>query len=258
MGMDIINNIIKTELEFPKIFTHFVFKEYGTLFFNENNKFSYDSNHAILYPDKIDDLDSALDEISKFYLQKGITPRIYHPYINGFLHQNRQFFLKHGYEIEMDDNCQYMLLTDENKISVPERLTIKRIRKWDERIATEIFLPNDNEYTIDVIKESIENDKYYLFVGFLDDVAVTIASLYYSDNGCARLDEVETSINYRNNGYSRELINHLVEYHKENSNNIFYLWAENLIAIKIYTEAGFTLMPTQYESWSAVYNSNNH
>jgi hypothetical protein len=91
--MSIKNNIIKTELEFPKIFSHFVCKDYGTLFFNENNKFSYDSNHAILDLDKIADLDSVLEEISKFYLQKGITPRIYHPFINGLLQQNRQLFL---------------------------------------------------------------------------------------------------------------------------------------------------------------------
>jgi len=254
--MDIKNNIIITELEFPKVFTHFICKKYGLLFYNENNKCSHDSNHAILYADKLDNLDAVLDEISMFYLQKGITPRIYHPYINGFLDKNRQLFANHGYKIEVYDNCQYMLLTGENKISVSKRLIIKRLKKWDERIASQIFLPNDKEYTIDVIKESIKNEKYHLFVGFLDDIAVTVASLYYSEYGCVRLDDVETASNYRNNGYSRELISQLIEYHKENSDAIFYLWAENPIAQKIYIEAGFTLMPIQYEAWSAVYSSN--
>jgi len=160
--MDIKNNIIKTELEFPKVFTNLFCKKYGLLFYNENNKYSYDSNHAILYADRIDNLDAVLDEISMFYLQKGIPPRIYHPYVNGFLDKYRQFFVNHGYKIEVYDNCQYMLLTGENKISVSKRLIIKRLKKWDERIASQIFLPNDKEYTIDVIKESIKNEKYHL------------------------------------------------------------------------------------------------
>ncbi|MDP4146535.1 MAG: GNAT family N-acetyltransferase [Bacillota bacterium] len=224
------------------------------IYYNDNNKSSHDSNHAILYTDKIDNLDIVLDDISEFYLQRGITPRIYHPYINGFLEQNKQIFLNHGYDIEIYDSCQYMLLTGENKINVTKRLSIKRLREWDERIASQIFIPNDKEYAINVIKEAVKNEKYHLFVGYLDDIVVTVASIFYSNYGCARLDDVETAITQRNNGYSRELISHLVEYHKENSKAAFYLWAENPTAIKIYTEAGFTLMPIQYEAWAAVYN----
>lgn len=97
-------------------------------------------------------------------------------------------------------------------------------------------------------------------MGFLNNIAVTVASLYYSEYGCVRLDDVETAISYRNNGYSRELISQIIEYHKENSDATFYLWAENPIAQRIYIEAGFTLMPIQYEAWSAVYslNERNH
>lgn len=251
--MNIKSNIIMTELEFPKVFTHFICKDYGLLFYNENNKSSHDSNHAILYAYKLDNLDIVLNEIKEFYLQKGITPRIYHPFVDGFLKQNKQFFINHKYNIEIYDDCQYMLLTDVNKISVPKRLTIKQVRQWDERIASQIFLPNNKEYSINVIKESIKNENYHLFVGFLDDIAVTVASLYYSDYGCVRLDDVETTISYRNNGYSRELISHLIEYHKRISDAVFYLWSENPTAQRIYMEAGFKLMPIQYESWSAVY-----
>ena len=76
--------------------------------------------------------------------------------------------------------------------------------------------------------------------------------------GCVRLDDVETAITYRNNGYSRESISYLIDYHKENSDVVFYLRTENSTAQKIYTEAGFTLMPIQYEAWSAVYSANEY
>ena len=40
---------------FPKIFTDYEEREYGILFFNTDNKDSYDSNHAVIYKDKIPD-----------------------------------------------------------------------------------------------------------------------------------------------------------------------------------------------------------
>lgn len=245
--------IILTETEYPKRFTNYVSKEYGLLFYNENNRESYDSNHVILYADKLTDLGSILDEIRDFYLGKGLTPRIYHPFANGFLEQNRNCFLTHGYTIEVYDNCQYMILTAPNKICLTKKLTVKQLKKWDDRIATQIFLPDRTEYGIEVIKDYLKCENYKLFVGYLNDVAVTTASLFYSEYGCVRLDDVETSITYRNNGYSRELISTLIEYHKKNGNAIFYLWAENPTAQKIYKEAGFTLLEKQYETWSAVY-----
>jgi hypothetical protein len=55
-------------------------------------------------------------------------------------------------------------------------------------------------------------------------------------------------------GYSRELISHIIRYHKEQIDADFYLWVENPSAQKIYVEAGFTLMLNQYEAWSAIYN----
>ena len=37
---------------FPKIFTDYEEREYGILFFNTENKDSYDSNHAVIYKDR--------------------------------------------------------------------------------------------------------------------------------------------------------------------------------------------------------------
>jgi len=43
-----------------------------------------------------------------------------------------------------------MLLNDVNEISLPKRLIIRQLTKWDERIESQIFLPNNKEYTITV------------------------------------------------------------------------------------------------------------
>ena len=38
---------------FPRIFTDYEEREYGILFFNTDNKDSYDSNHAVIYKDSL-------------------------------------------------------------------------------------------------------------------------------------------------------------------------------------------------------------
>ena len=39
---------------FPKLFTNYEERSYGILFYNEENRDSYDSNHAVIYKDRID------------------------------------------------------------------------------------------------------------------------------------------------------------------------------------------------------------
>ena len=62
---------------FPKIFTDYEERNYGILFYNEDNKDSFDSNHAVIYRDKTEDLPGVLSDIVRFYSSKGIRPIIY-------------------------------------------------------------------------------------------------------------------------------------------------------------------------------------
>ena len=62
---------------FPIIFTDYEEREYGILFYNNDNKDSYDSNHAVIYKDKIHDLQQVLTDITRFYQDKGSRPIIY-------------------------------------------------------------------------------------------------------------------------------------------------------------------------------------
>lgn len=59
---------------FPKIFTNFEEREYGILFYNTENKDSFDSNHAVIYKDKIRDLPKVLSDIAEFYRTRGSWP----------------------------------------------------------------------------------------------------------------------------------------------------------------------------------------
>lgn len=108
------DDLIKTELLFPKIFSNYEERDWGILFYNENNKTSHDSNHCVVFETNITDL--LLEDIKSFYQEKQITPRIYHPFINGYLHKNRDLLINHGFNIEVNHNDQYMILTNENQI----------------------------------------------------------------------------------------------------------------------------------------------
>ena len=61
---------------FPRQITSFEEKEYGILFYNDENKDSFDSNHALIFREKVGDLPAVLQDIITFYKSKGINPNI--------------------------------------------------------------------------------------------------------------------------------------------------------------------------------------
>ena len=72
-----LDKIYEEEDLFPREITFWEERKYGFLFYNEGNKDSYDSNHAVIFKNKISDLNQVLDDIVKFYIEKGIKPVIY-------------------------------------------------------------------------------------------------------------------------------------------------------------------------------------
>ena len=49
-----IDKIFREEDLFPREFANFEAREYGILFYDESNKDSYDSNHALIFREKIE------------------------------------------------------------------------------------------------------------------------------------------------------------------------------------------------------------
>ena len=72
-----LNNCYIEEDLFPKIFTKFEERDYGILFYNTENKDSFDSNHAVIYRERIQNLQALLLDIAEFYKAKGRRPIIY-------------------------------------------------------------------------------------------------------------------------------------------------------------------------------------
>lgn len=47
---------------FPREITSYETRNYGLLFYNEDNRDSFDSNHAIIFKEKINDIDFVLND----------------------------------------------------------------------------------------------------------------------------------------------------------------------------------------------------
>lgn len=101
---------------FPKIFTDHEEREYGILFFNTDNKDSYDSNHAVIYKDKIHDLQYVLSDITEFYKGKESRPIIYQSMLDdNWFDEIQEELSSAGFRSWIEDQ-EYMLQVDENRI----------------------------------------------------------------------------------------------------------------------------------------------
>ena len=72
-----LEKISREEDLFPREMVQCEQRDYGLLFHDESNKDSYDSNHAVIFKDKIVDLGKVLEDIIGFYNEKGMMPIIY-------------------------------------------------------------------------------------------------------------------------------------------------------------------------------------
>ena len=218
-------SIKQEEIDFPKRFASYVEKEYGILFYMEDNKDSYDGNHACIYPQKITDFGAVLDDIAAFYKKFGIKASIYHPFEKDYFRNNEEILKAHGYTYTAEDDHRVMLLTAENRIRLEKRLDIRVLDEWDERVATDILIPSGEPWEVDVTKKRVGQDGAYLFVGYLDDKAVVYTDIHKSEHGNTRFDYIVTAKDSRGKGYASELLSFVVEYCKENNFPMCWQWA---------------------------------
>ncbi len=233
--------IIKEEMEFPKLFTHYQECDYGILFYNVKNIDSHDSNHAVIYPERIKNLRYVLNDVADFYKRKnlGTCFSIYHPFVEDYFIYNAKLLKECGYQFTICPDIRIMLLTEENKILVPKRLEIKHIQKWDESIDRDVLeCVAKKEHFKDVIKNSMD-ENCYLFIGYLGNEAVSLLAFHKSTHGITRFDEMGTAEKYKNNGYAREMNSFAVDFLHEHRLPMAYQWPAHSSSERITTEAGF-------------------
>lgn len=236
---------------FPREFVNFETREYGVLFYDESNKDSYDSNHAVIFREKSLDLDMVLRDIIEFYQSKELSPIVYQSISDeGYFAECSKTFVKYGFDIWEEEQC-FMLPLEENNLAANPEIFVKRVTKWEEVFETEIFEKAEEPWEIGVAKKMIQNPNTMFFVAYYKEQPVGMTYVHVRDGVC-RYDYILVSKEHRRIGVAKTLMNTLVEYCKEQGIETCYLWPAGEEAQRIYLEAGFRMVVVKKAGRAAV------
>lgn len=228
---------------FPKIFAKYEEKPYGILFYNQDNKESYDSNHAVIYKDKIKDLKIVLKDIIDFYTEKGCNPIIYQSMLdNDWFEEIKENLENEGFRTWTEQQ-KYMLLLEENKIVPNPKIKVKKIESWNDSLK-KIFEEAEEPWEIDVAKKSMENPNEWMFVAFLEEKPIGVLYGHHNQNVC-RCDYLLISKKHRKIGAGRTLFYTFVEWVKKNGIYNSYIWPAGQQSERIYFEGGYRVVESR-------------
>ncbi len=242
-----LNRMLDTELHFPQRFTNMTPKNYGMLFWNEGNKASHDSNHAVI----VDHLgpEASIRDIEFFYKTKGIKPRIYQSYKANELEKIRPALENHGFSIETKEG-QFYILDHDSVLTPVGELRIERLRSLSIDVMETIAIEFGGDWTIKVVERHLLHPSYHLLGGFVANELASLASVSVFA-GYSRVGDVYTRDKFRGRGFGGGMIDYLIRYHKQLSDNHLYLFSADPAAIRIYQKAGFTPLQQDWQCWQA-------
>ena len=239
-----LEKIYKEEDLFPREITNWEQREYGVLFYNEANKDSYDSNHGVIFKDKIVDLKQVLEDIIQFYVGKGMRPIIYQSISDqGYFEEIKDVLAEYGFD-SWTEPQNYMVLSEANRIATNPEILVSKVSEWQEEYATEIFEKAGEPWEIAVARKSLANENTLFFVAYIEGKPVGMTYAHVWDGVC-RVNYLLVSKEHRNKGVGRALISSFVDYCKTNQVENCFLWPDGETAEKIYYEAGFRHVETK-------------
>ena len=203
---------------FPREITTWESREYGILFYNTDNPDSYDSNHAVIFKERISDLKEVLQEC-------------------GF---------KSWTEAQ-----RFMVKREENIIQPNPEIVVEKVSQWKEEFASEIFEKAGEPWEIGVAKRALSNGNTLFFVAFYQGKPVGMLHSHVTKGVC-RGDYLLVSKEHRNMGVGRLLMHAFVENCNANQIEDCFLWTDGETAERIYNEAGFRYVETKHAG-RAVY-----
>ena len=237
------------EYYFPQIFADTESRNFGVMFYNTDNFDSHDSNHAVIINDC--DREQAVSDIKNFYLSNKLNPRIYSSLEDDQLDKLRPILESHNFQVDDYGYTDYLVWNGKSNITEPYTLDFRRFTIDDDFNVFACITGEDSvERTQKVIRRRISCPDYYLYIGYTNGVPVIMSSFQFDENMTARLDEVETAHAYQGRGYARQMTRHLTEVFDQNGGKLFFTWAANDTAQRVYLNGGFEVK-YKLPSWSA-------
>ncbi|MEI6579917.1 MAG: hypothetical protein WCN92_10720, partial [Eubacteriales bacterium] len=124
---------------------------------------------------------------------------------------------------------------------------------WDHRIATDILIPNDENYEIPVGEATMKHNGSHLFVGYKDKKAVVYVMFHVSALGYTRFDYIDIAKNERGKGYARQISHRVMEFCLEENLPLPATWFANPTSERLNFEVGFRPSDLSIESGYAVF-----
>ena len=222
---------------FPMIFTEYEERDYGFLFYNTDNKDSYDSNHAVIYKDRIHDLRQVLADITGFYKMKCSRPIIYQSMSDdNWFEEIKGELAAAGFKSWIEDQ-EYMLQSGDNLIIPNPDITVKRVSEWNDDIEN-VFIEAEEPWEIKVAKKTLAYPKGWMFAAFLNKKVIGLLYGHISERAC-RVDYLLVSKKHRKTGAGRALFYNYVEWCRLNGIGNIYIWPDGETPKRIYEEGGF-------------------
>ena len=225
---------------FPKIFTDYEEREYGILFFNTDNKDSYDSNHAVIYKDKIRDLQYVLSDIIGFYKEKGSRPIIYQSMLDDNWFDEIQEELSAAGFKSWIEGQEYMLQVDENRIIPNPDITVRKVSEWSDGIEN-VFIEAEEPWEIKVAKKTLDCPESWMFAASMNGKIIGLLYGHISERAC-RVDYLIVSKKHRKAGVGRALFYNYVEWCRQNGIDNVYIWPDGETPKRIYEEGGYRVV----------------
>jgi len=221
---------------FPREFTHDIERPWGMLFHNADNPDSYDSNHALIFRDRVEDLSAVLREIVDFYRERGMRPIIYQSILDdGWFGEVAEELAAQGFRAWQEEQ-HWMLLQEESRITA--RAEVRRITKWSDDLAVHLFQAAGEPWEIAVAKRQLENPGTLFFAAFEEGKPVGAIYGHVNGDNICRIDYLLVATAHRGKGLGRALTHAFVTHCREEKLPCA-LWPDGDIPRRIYEEAGF-------------------
>ena len=247
-----MNRLKDTEIHYPQRFSNMLTRNYGLLFYNEGNKASQESNHAVILD--LIEVESSLRDIEFFYKSKGIHPCLYPSLNPKELEILEPFLERHNYVLKLKQS-DFFLHDHESSLRESEELKIERVRQLDIDIMETIAIDYGGDWTIKVVERHLTHPSYHFLGGYYQGELATMASVSIFA-GYSRVDDVFTREKFRGKGFAGAMMHHLINYHRNISQNYLYLQSDLPSAVKIYEKAGFSRLPKDFQLWLAYKEHN--
>ncbi len=231
-----MNAFYREEDLFPREFTHVTERPWGMLYHNEANPDSYDSNHALIFRDKVDNLSTVLTEIVDFYRARGMRPIIYQSILDdGWFGEIAGELAAQGFRSWQEEQ-HWMLLEDDSRITA--KADVRRVTQWHDDLAVHLYEAAGEPWEIAVARRQLENANTLYFAAHVEGKPVGAIYGHVNDEGVCRIDYLLVATAHRGRGLGRALTHAFVSHCRENDIPCA-LWPDGDGPRRIYEEAGF-------------------